>query len=123
MGCVARSAASIGLLLCVIGTAQTYPGQYPPGQYPTGQYPSGQYPPGQYPPSTYPPYPNTYPLTGGIPVQLPVPEIKLPKREPKDKSAEQRDQKITVAAVSGVLRKLEERSLLLETNPKTVLRF
>jgi hypothetical protein len=47
----------------------------------------------------------------------------LPKRQPKDRSAEQKEQKMAVAAVSGILRKLDEKSLLLETNPKTVLRF
>ncbi len=117
MGHVTYPAASVCLLIGAIGLAQTYPGQYPPSQYPTGQYP-GQYPPGQYPPGTYPP---TYPMPGGVPIQLPVPEIKLPKRQPKDSKTS--EQKTTVAAVSGVLRKLEEKTLLLQTNPKTVLRF
>lgn len=109
MGRVVLSATLVSLLYGALASAQTYPGQYPPGQYPPGQYPSGGYPP------------NTYPLPGGVPIQLP--EIKLPKRQPKEKPAEQRDQKMTVAAVSGTLRNLEEKSLLLETNPKTVLRF
>jgi hypothetical protein len=122
MGRVTCPAAWACLLLGAVGSAQTYPGQYPPGQYPPNQYPSGQYPPSQYPQTPYPPntYPQTYPLPGGIPVQLPVPEIKLPKRQPKETTVEQ---KTTVAPVSGVLRKLEEKNLLLETNPKTVLRF
>src|SRR5713101_4544586 len=85
--------------------AWQYPGQYPPGQYPPNTYPPGQYPPGQYPPNTYPPgqyppnNPNTYPtrLPGGVPVNLPVPEIKLPKKN--DKKAE--ETKITVASVDG----------------------
>src|ERR1700724_30713 len=72
------------LLFGGLAAAQTYPGQNPT-QYPTGQYPPGQYPPGQYPPAQYPPgqYPNTYPtrLPGGIPVGLPIPEIKLPKKK------------------------------------------
>src|SRR5215467_811866 len=76
-------AASL-LLSSVLAMAQYPPGQYPPGQYPPGQYPPSQYPPGQYPPGTYPP--NTYPMPGGVPVGIQVPEIKLPKRESKDKN-------------------------------------
>src|SRR5438552_18227588 len=88
------------------------PGQYPPGQYPPGQYPPGQYPPGQYPPGQYPPGqypPNTYPtrLPGGIPVGIPVPEVKLPKRQPKEKSPD--EMKITIASVDGALRKMGEK--------------
>src|ERR1700737_840749 len=92
------------LLLCLLGAMALaqLPGQYPPGQYPPGQYPPGQYPPGQYPPGQYPP--NTYPtrLPGGIPVGLPVPEVKLPKRQPKEKSD---DVKTTLASVDGTYRK------------------
>lgn len=104
--------------------AWQYPGQYPPGQYPPGQYPPGQYPPGQYPPGQYPGQypPNTYPtrLPGGIPVGLPVPEVKLPKRQTKDKSD---DVKLTMASVEGTFRRMGEKDLLLQTNHKTVLRF
>jgi hypothetical protein len=94
-----------------------YPGQYPPGQYPPGQYPPGQYPPGQYPPGQYPP--NTYPLPGGIPIGIPVPEVKLPKRQPKRSD----EVKITLASVDGSLRRMTEKHLLLETTPQRVLRF
>jgi hypothetical protein len=93
--------------------------QYPPGQYPPGQYPPGQYPPGQYPPGNYP---NTYPsrLPGGIPVNLPVPEVKLPKKGSKDKGAAA---EVPLAPVDGRLRKLGDKDLFLQTAGKTVLRF
>src|SRR5579871_2762678 len=88
--------SAILVTLVTVAAAQTYPGQYPPGQYPPTTYPPGQYPPGSYPPGTYPP--NTYPtrLPGGVPVGLPVPEVKLPKKQPKEKSD---DQKITLSSV------------------------
>jgi len=107
------------LLFGVLAAAQTYPGQYP-NQYPPGQYPPGQYPPGQYP--------NTYParLPGGVPIGLPVPEIKLPKKK-NDKNGSSGsspdEEKTTVASVDGSLRKLGEKDLLLQTARKTVLRF
>jgi hypothetical protein len=115
----------IGLLLFgVPAAAQTYPGQYPT-QYPPGQYPPGQYPPGQYPPGQYP---NTYParLPGGVPIGLPVPEIRLPKKK-NDKSgnsgSSHDDEKMTVASAEGSLCKLGEKDLLLQMGRKTVLRF
>lgn len=101
--------------------------QYPPGQYPPGTYPPGQYPPqpypGQYPPGGYPP--NTYPtrLPGGVPVNLPVPEVGLPKRQPKDKGGSDSDSKVALAPIDGTLRKLGEKDLYLQTSGKTVLRF
>src|SRR5205807_8879209 len=126
------------LLFGVLAAAQTYPGQYPnqypPGQYPPGQYPPGQYPgqypPGQYPPGQYPPgqYPNTYPtrLPGGIPVGIPVPEIRLPKKK-NDKSgnsgSSHDEEKMTVASADGLLRKMGEKDLLLQMARKAVLRF
>ncbi|SPE39504.1 conserved hypothetical protein [Candidatus Sulfopaludibacter sp. SbA3] len=104
-----------------------YPGQYPPGQYPPGQYPPGQYPPGQYPPGQYPPgqYPNDYParLPGGIPINLPVPSVKLPRKSPTEKGGTGSESKVALAPVDGSLRKLGEKDLYLQTNPKTVLRF
>jgi len=104
--------------------AQYPPGQYPPAQYPPGQYPPGQYPPGQYPPGQYPPnsYPNTYPtrLPGGVPVNLPVPEVKLPSKKDKGKPD---DIKMSVASLDGTLRKLGEKDLVLQTPKRTLLRF
>lgn len=115
---------SLVLLLAAQAWAQYPPGQYPPGQYPPGQYPPGQYPPGQYPPGQYPPgqYPNTYPtrMPGGIPVNLPVPEVKLPKKGSKDKSGQS---EVSLAPVDGRLRKLGDKDLFLQTTGKTVLRF
>lgn len=125
------------ILLAVVSAAPAvrsqnptqYPSQYPPGQYPPGQYPTGQYPPGQYPPGQYPPgqYPtDTVPmrLPGGIPVGLPVPEIKLPKRAPKDgQPAPNNDLKMTLRAVDGALRELGEKDLFLEASGKRILRF
>jgi len=95
--------------------AWQYPGQYPPGQYPPGQYPPGQYPPGQYPPNTYPTR-----LPGGVPVGIQVPELKLPKREPKPGAEES---KVTLASVDGTLRKMREKDLFLEIGPQQILRF
>lgn len=106
----------------------TDPSQYPPGQYPPGQYPPGQYPPGQYPPGQYPPgqYPQPYPvrLPGGIPVNLPVPTIKLPQKKQKDdKGGSTEEMKMTLASAEGTLRKLGEKDLLLEASKEKVLRF
>src|SRR5450759_696620 len=77
---------------CVLASAQylaggQYPtGQYPPNQYLTGgQYPNGgPYPPGQYPPGQYP---NTYP-SNRLPGGIPMPNIHLPGKKPKDKAGE-----------------------------------
>ncbi|HUA63285.1 MAG TPA: hypothetical protein VML19_31305 [Verrucomicrobiae bacterium] len=89
----------------------TYPpGQYPPNTYPPNTYPPGQYPPGGYPPNTYPP--NTVPvrLPGGVPVGVPVPEPKIPKKESKGGGG---SEQITIASVDGTLRKLGEKDLVL----------
>lgn len=105
---------------------RTPPGQYPPGQYPQDQYPPGQYPPGQYPPGQYPPgqYPTRLP--GGIPVNLPVPEIKIPKRgQKKDDAKKENGKEVTIKLESavGALRKLTEKELLLETDENKVVQY
>lgn len=115
-------ASAAGAIWLAAAAWAQYPGQYPPGQYP-GQYPPGTYPPGTYPPGTYPPNtypPNTVPVTlpGGVPVGLPVPEPKIPRKGSK----ESQDSKITVASVDGALRKLSEKELVLATK-KDLLRF
>jgi hypothetical protein len=103
------------------------PGQYPPGQYPPGQYPPGQYPPGQYPPGQYPPDTVPMRLPGGIPIGVPVPQIKFPKK--KDKPDEkggaksEDDLKMTLRAADGTLRELGEKDLFLESGGKRLLRF
>ena len=102
-----------------------YPGQYPPGPYPPGQYPPGQYPPGQYPPGQYPPgeYPTRVPGVP-IPVNVPVPTIKLPQKHPKDdKGGTEQSMKVTLASADGTLRKMGEKDLLLETAKDRVLKF
>src|SRR5947209_18631965 len=111
------SLAAVWVFGGTLAFAQYPPGQYPPGQYPPGQYPGGNYPPGSYPPNTYPTR-----LPGGVPVGLPVPEVKLPKRD-KDKSKSENDVKMTLAAVEGSLRKLGEKDLVLQAGPKKLLRF
>src|SRR5207344_180357 len=93
-----------GLVLVQAIYAQ-YPGQYPPGQYPPGQYPPGQYPP-TYPGGQYPP--NTYPGGNRLPGGIPMPEIKLPKREPKQ------EVKTNVSPVYCTLRQLRLNVLLLQ---------
>src|SRR5271154_7379690 len=110
-----RLALIVSSTLFLAGAAlfgQTNPGQYPPGQSPPGQYPPGQYPPGQYP-SDYP-----VRLPGGVPLGIHVPEIKLPKRHPKEGSGSESSKgdeglKITMASVDGVMRRLSEKELLL----------
>ena len=58
-----------------------------------------------------------------MPVGLPVPEIKLPKRQPKDAKDKPQETRTTVASVNGSLRKLGEKDLLLQPASKDVLRF
>ena len=69
-------------------------------------------------PNTYPSsYPNTLP--GGIP----MPQINLPGKKPKDKGAKGDEVQTTMASVDGTLRKLGEKDLLLQTAKRVVLRF
>jgi len=78
-----------------------------------GQYPNG----GQYPGSG--PYPNggQYPGGGiGIPG---IPGIHLPKKKAKDESSS----KAMVQSVDGLLRKLEEKDLLLQAEGGKILSF
>jgi hypothetical protein len=109
------------LAAAVISPAQYPPGQVPPGgQYPPGsQYPPNTYPPNTYPPNTYPPdrYPNNYP--NRLPGNIPVPEIRLPRRAEKDKN----EVKMTLASVDGALRKLGEKDMVLQAGPRKLLRF
>ena len=120
----ARAILPVLLILVSSGLCQT---QYPPGQYPPGQYPPGQYPPGQYPPGTYPP--NTVPvrLPGGVPIGIPVPEVKLPKRGSKDDKPADNSAagsvKMAFVGVDGALRELREKDLFIETSGKRLLRF
>jgi hypothetical protein len=62
-------------------------------------------------------------LPGGIPINLPVPQIKLPQRHPKDGTTSEQGAKITLSSADGTLRKLGEKDLLLETTKTRVLKF
>lgn len=104
------------LFLASLAFAQTNPTD--PSQYPPGQYPPSQYPPGQYPPNQYPAR-----LPGGIPVNIPVPQISLPGRHPKDQKSNAEESKVTLASADGSLRKLGDKDLLLETSKDRVLKF
>lgn len=123
-------ATPFALLLSLLTSHAAWSQTYPQGQYPTGQYPQGQYPPGQYPPGQYPTDSVPMRLPGGIPLGVPIPELKLPKREPKtDKttannksSSSSGDLKMTLRAVDGTLRELGEKDLFVEVN-KRILRF
>ena len=109
--------ALFGSLFCgSLAFAQTNPND--PSQYPPTQYPPGQYPPGQYPPNQYPAR-----LPGGIPVNIPVPQISLPGRHSKAQKSNAEESKITLASADGSLRKLGEKDLLLETSKEHVLKF
>jgi len=110
---VAAAAAMAG----VIWLASPVLGQYPT-QYPPGQYPPNTYPPGTYPPDTYPPNSVPVRLPGGVPVGIPVPQPKLPKKNSKSAG----DAQITVASVDGALRRLGEKDLVLGAR-KGLLRF
>jgi hypothetical protein len=121
---------SAALLIAFLpGALAQYPSQYPTGQYPPGQYPPGQYPPGQYPPGQYPSqYPqDTVPmrLPGNIPIGVPVPQIKLPKRGPKEEKPGPKGDEVrmTLVGVDGTLRDLGEKDMILEIEGKRLLRF
>lgn len=68
--------------------------------------------PGQYPPDPYP-----YPGTRG-PGGIPMPRLPWPKRKPKDGA-----KKGEIEKFEGMLRRLSEKELVLETHDQGVLRF
>lgn len=69
---------------------------------------------GQYPPGTYP---GTYPGAGiGIPG---IPGIHLPKKKAKEEKAST----VMMQSVDGLLRKLEEKDLLLQIKGDKILKF
>ena len=66
------------------------------------------------------PYPGQYP--GGYPPGIGIPGIHFPRRHPNDTTTEdQSDAKLI--SVSGRLRQIKDKKLLLETEANTVLRF
>jgi hypothetical protein len=103
--------ALLPLALAAVTSAQVYPQNSPyPGQNPGGQNPGGQYP-SQYP-------------NNNAPIRLPVPDLKLPKRDKNDKSSgEKSDLKVTLRAADGTLRELGEKNLFLEVSKKGILKF
>jgi len=102
-----KLAAAGALLAALLAPAQTAPGQYPPGQYPPGQYPPGQYPPDAYP----------YPGSRG-PGGIPMPRVPWPKRKPKEGA-----KKGEIEKFEGMLRRLSEKELVLETHDQGLMRF
>ena len=125
-GFLTISALLAPVSLSQIPSSAQYPtGQYPPGQYPPGQYPPGQYPPGQYPPNTYP---DNYParLPGGVPVNIPIPQVKLPKKKDKaeqPKTVSDHELKMSLRSMDGTLRELGEKDLYVDGGSKRLFRF
>jgi hypothetical protein len=112
----------LGLPMATAVLLAQYPTQYPPQTYPPNTYPPNTYPPNTYPGGGYPP--NTYPMPGRVPVGMPIPEVKLPRRGEKDKGkGSDSEVKMTLAAVEGSLRRLREKDLILQAGPKKLLRF
>jgi len=100
--------AACAALAALLLSAQTPPGQYPPGQYPPRPYPPGQYPPGQYPPETYP-YPGP---------RVPIPRVPWPTRRPKEGA-----KKGEIEKFEGMLRRISEKELIVETHEHGLMRF
>lgn len=114
-------------MAAMVVSSLVYGQNYPPGQYPPGQYPPSQYP-GQYP-GQYPP--NTTRLPGPVPIGIPVPEIKIPKRgeksdkksEKKKPSKDSKDVTITLVTIEGSLRKLADKEMVVDSAEKGIVRF
>ncbi len=56
-------------------------------------------------------------------MNLPVPQVKLPQRHPKDDKGGTQESRVTLASADGALRKMGEKDLLLETSKDRVLKF
>ncbi|HBY58923.1 MAG TPA: hypothetical protein DEH78_03820 [Solibacterales bacterium] len=112
-------------------TASLAAAQAPQTQYPPSQYPPGQYPPGQYPPSQVPPGQIPARLPGGVTLPLPVPEIKIPTRKPKEKENDDARRSpegsgglvMALHQIEGALRQLGDKDLVLDSKEKGLLRF
>jgi hypothetical protein len=76
------------------------------------QYPGGGYPPGGYPPGSYPP--GRYPGGGG---GIPFPR-RGKKKTSKDQQKQEQEQ---LHEVSGVLRKLEDKSMVVEAKDTRII--
>src|SRR4051794_41001459 len=73
------------------------PGQYPPGQYPPGRYPGGTYPPG----------------TGG--------GGGLPRLGRGKKSKEKDKEPVVTKEIEGMLRKLDDKLIVLEASDSRII--
>jgi hypothetical protein len=62
-------------------------------------------------------------LPGGVPVGIPVPQVNLPKRTPKDENPSADSAKIALIGVDGTLRELREKDLFIDISGKRLLRF
>jgi hypothetical protein len=93
--------------------AQRLAGRLTPALLICGGLAFGQYP-GQYP--------GGYP--GGYPPGVGIPGIHFPQRHPKDANSSAEDPSdAQLISVSGKLRQIKDKKLLLETEENTVLRF
>ena len=75
------------------------------------QYPGGGYPPGTYPPGSYPPG------TGGMGMPMP----RFPGRN-KKKNQTQND-KTPLQSTAGMLRRLDDKSIVLEAQDTRIINF
>src|SRR5689334_20796173 len=81
------------------------------------QYPGGGYPPGGYPPGGYPGgYPGRYPGGGGM-------GIPFPRRGKKKSSKDDQSQKqeAQLHDVSGLLRQLDDTSIVVESKDTRII--
>jgi len=76
----------------------------------TAQYPPGGYPPGGYPPGTYPP--GTYPPGSG-------PGVPMPRRGKKKNKKD--DDQAPLSNMEGMLRKLDDQSVMLEAEDSRIV--
>src|SRR5579862_1122713 len=81
----------------------------------SAQYPGGGYPPGSYPPGGYPP--GGYPNGGGMGIPMP----RLPGRN-KKKTSTQNDT-TPLQSTSGMLRRLDDKSVVLEAEDTRIIEF
>jgi hypothetical protein len=105
-----NAALILGALVLVLVVDLPLSAQYPPGGYPGGGYPPGGYPGGNYPPGNCAP---GYPCEGGG-VSIPG---RTKKKKKKDKDAEQLD----LQTITGMLRKLDEKYVVVEANDTRVI--
>jgi hypothetical protein len=98
---------TFGALVLLLAADTALLGQYPPGGYPPGGYPPGGYPPGGYPPGGRMP-------GGGLP---------FPRRgkQKKDSKQSQTQNQENLHSLTGVLRKLDDKFVILEAQDTRIL--